>query len=185
LAGGVVLAGGLVAFPAVRRFLRAGGWAAIRRRVAWAAGGSTVAGGALAWLGLGFRTQTLTQPNPPLAYWLWMAATTLALMVALRLWASAVTATAGRLDLSATGRTAEARLGVLTSNAAFVMLNANVILLAALQSSVPMLLLGVGGLATAGVRGRLEMLRAVGRARRPRRGHGPGRHVYRGGRAGG
>jgi hypothetical protein len=123
----------------------------------------------LAGLGLGYRTQTYAQLNASLTYWLGVVATGLALMVALRLWTSAVTATARQLDLSPTGRIAEARLGVLTTSSASVMLNASIISLAALHSSVPMLLLGVAGLTTATVRGRLEMRRAVRRASRPGR----------------
>jgi MFS family permease len=165
LAGLVVLAGGLVAFPAFRRFLRAGGWAAIRRRVAWAAGATAVAGGALAGLGLWARSRTYAQLNASWTYLLWVTATILALMVALRLWRSAATATARQLNLSPRGRTAEARLGALTSTAASVMLFANAIVLAAIQSSLLMLLLGVTGLAAAAVRGRMALRRAVARGR--------------------
>ena len=45
LTGAVVVASGLAALPALVRFLRAGGWPKIRRRVAWAGGASVVAGG--------------------------------------------------------------------------------------------------------------------------------------------
>lgn len=48
LAGIGVVAGGLVALPAFGRFLRAGGWPKIRRRVAWATAATAAAGGA-AW----------------------------------------------------------------------------------------------------------------------------------------
>ena len=50
LTGAVVLADGLAALPALVRFLRAGGWPRIRRRVAWAAGVTAVAGGGLVGL---------------------------------------------------------------------------------------------------------------------------------------
>ena len=52
LTGAVVLASGLAALPALVRFLRAGGWPKIRRRVAWAAGATVAAGGGLACLAL-------------------------------------------------------------------------------------------------------------------------------------
>jgi hypothetical protein len=167
--GLVVLAGGLVAFPAFLRFLRAGGWAAIRRRVAWAAGATAVAAGALAGLGLGDSPRTFAQLDTSLAYLFAMTGTALVLVVALRLWTSAATATARQLDLSPAGRTAEARLGTLTSNAASVMVCANVLVFAAINSSVFSLTLGVVLLASTAVRGRMDMRRAVARARRPRR----------------
>ena len=50
--GAVVLVGGLAALPALVRFVRAGGWPKIRRRVEWAAGATAVAGGGLAGPGL-------------------------------------------------------------------------------------------------------------------------------------
>ena len=42
--GAMVLAGGLAALPALVRFVRAGGWPEVRRRVGWAAGATAVAG---------------------------------------------------------------------------------------------------------------------------------------------
>ena len=44
LGGVCVLASGLLGLPAFGRFLRAGGWRQIRRRVAWAAGATVAAG---------------------------------------------------------------------------------------------------------------------------------------------
>ncbi|MGH3256750.1 MAG: hypothetical protein ACRDOU_15380 [Streptosporangiaceae bacterium] len=181
LIGLTVLAGGLVAFPAFRRFLRAGGWTAIRRRVAWAAGATVVAGGALIALGLGSRSHTYAQLNSSSADFFWFSGTALALMGALWLCASAAKATARQLDLSPRQQSAEAALGVLTFNGITVMASANVTLIAAVHSSVSLVLLAVAGLAGAGVRGRMQMRPAMGRARRPHRGSGPGRHVYRGG----
>ncbi len=181
LTGLAVLAGGLVAFPAVRRFLRAGGWAAIRRRVAWAAGATVVAGGALTALSLGSLSHTYAQLNSSSADFFWVGGTALALMGALGLWVSAARATARQLDLSPRQRSAEAVLGVLTLNGVTVMASANTTLIAAVHSSVSLLFLAVAGLAAAAVRGRMQLRSAMGRAGRPRRGSGPGRHVYRGG----
>jgi hypothetical protein len=181
LIGLAVLAGGLVAFSAFRRFLRTGGWATIRWRVAWAAGATVVAGGALTGLFLWSRSQTFAQLNISVAYFGWLSVTTMALISALRLWTSAAKATARQLDLSPRERTAEVVLGVLTRNWAFVMASANGLWIAALQSSVPLLVIPVACLAVAPIQGRMQMRQALGRAGRPRRGRGPGRHVYRGG----
>jgi len=181
LIGVAVLAGGLIAFPAFRRFLRAGGWATIRWRVAWAVGATVVAGGALTGLVLWSRSQTFAHLNIASAYFGWVTVTTMALIGALGFWTSAAKATAGQLELSPRERTAEAVLGVLTTNWTFVMVSANGLLIAALQPSVPLLVIPVAGLAVAAVRGRMQMKWVLGRAGRPRRGSGPGRHVYRGG----
>ena len=177
LIGLAVLAGGLVAFPAFRRFLRAGGWATVWWRVAWAAGASVVAGGALTGLVLWSRSQTFAQLNLSAAYFGWVTVTTMALIGALGLWTSAAKATARHLDLSPRERTAEAVLGVLTTNWTFVMVSTNGLLIAALQSSVPLLVIPVAGLALAAVRGRIQMRRVFGRPGHPGRGSGPGRHV--------
>ena len=181
LTGLTVLAGGLVAFPAFRRFLRSGGWATIRWRVTGAAGATVVAGGVLTGLVLWSRSQTFAQLNLSAAYFGWVAGTTMALLGALRLWTSAAQAAGRQLDLSPRERSAEAALGVLTSNGVFVIVSANGILIAATLSSVPLLIVPAAGLPLAVVRGRMQMRRALGRAGRPRRGSGPGRHVYRGG----
>jgi hypothetical protein len=147
----------------------------------WAAGATVVAGGALTALSLGSRSHTYAQLDSSTADFFWVGGTALALMGALGLWVSAARATARQLDLSPRERSAEAVLGVLTLNGVSVMAAANVTLIAAIHSSVSLLLLAVAGLVPMAVRGRMQMRPATGRARSPRRGSGPGRHVYRGG----
>jgi hypothetical protein len=181
LTGLAVLVGGLVAFLAFRRFLRTGGWASIRRRVAWAAGATVVAGGALTALGLGSRSHSYAQLNSSSTDFFWFGGTALALMGALGLWASAARATARQLDLSPRERSAEAVLSVLTLNGVSVMSSANVMLIAAVHSSVSLLLLAIAGLGAVALRGRTRRRRAAGPVGPLRRGSGPGRHVYRGG----
>jgi hypothetical protein len=180
LTGLAVLAGGLVAFPAVRRFLRAGGWAAIRRRVAWATGATVVAGGALTALSLGSRSHTYAQLNSSMADFFWVGGTALALTGTLGLWASTAKVTARQLDLSPRERSAEAVLGALTLNGVSVMASANVTLIAAVHSSVSLLLLAIAGLGAVALRWRTRLRPAVGPVGPLRRGSGPGRHVYRG-----
>ena len=179
LIGLAVLAGALIAFPAFRRFLRAGGWATIRWRIAWAAGATVIAGGGLTELVLWSRSHTFAQLNVSAAYYGWVTVTTMALIGALGLWRYAAKATAAQLDLSPRERTAEAVLGVLATNWAFVVVSANSLLIAALQSSIPLLVIPVACLSAGAVRGRMQMRRVLGRAGHPRRGSGPGRHVYR------
>ena len=181
LMGLTVAAGGLVAFPAFRRFLRAGGWAGIRRRVTWAAGATVVAGGALIALGLGSRSHTYAQLNSSTADFFWVGGTALALMAAFGLWASTAKVTARQLDLSPRQRSAEAVLRVLAFNGITVMASVNVTVIAAVHYSVSLVFLAVAGLTGAAVRGSMQLRPALGKTRRPRRGSGPGRHVYRGG----
>jgi hypothetical protein len=179
--GLAVLVGGLVAFPAFRRFLRAGGWASIRRRAAWAAGATVVAGGALTALGLGSRSHTYTQLNGSSADFFWVSGTALALTGALGLWATTAKVTATQLDLSPRKRSAEAVLGALTLNGVSVMASANVTLIAAVHSSVSLLLLAIAGLGAVALRWCARLRPAVGPVGPLRRGSGPGRHVRRGG----
>ena len=107
LAGVTVLARGLAALPAFARFVRAGGWPKIRRRVAWAAGATAAAAAGLTGLILVTRSRTLAQQDLSWAYFSGLMVTALALAVAVRLWTSAATATARRLDLAPRVRAAE------------------------------------------------------------------------------
>jgi hypothetical protein len=91
-AGAALLADALAAAPAFVRYLRAGGWPKIRRRIAWAAGATVAAGGTLAGLVLASRSQTLSQLNGSGTYLASVIVTSLALVVALGRWTSAVTA---------------------------------------------------------------------------------------------
>lgn len=169
LVGAAILAGGLAALPALVRFLRAGGWRKIRRRIAWATGATAVAGGGLAGLVLASRSQTFAQLNGSWAYFLGVAVTSLGLMVALGLWTSAAAATARHLDLSPRVRAAQMVLGGVTAATASVMLSVNLIWLSAIQSSVPMLLLGIAGLAVLIPTAAMRMRRVVRSGRRLRR----------------
>ena len=166
--GVVVLASGLVAAPAFIAFLREGGWQQIRRRVAWAAGATVAAGGGLAGLFLAERSMSSAQVNHSWAYGIGVVATTAALVVASGLWASAVTATAKHLKLATRARAAQPLLAAVTLTAAQVILPANLILLAAAQSSLPWLVVGVTNLALVGFVTPRFIGRAVRQSRRLR-----------------
>jgi hypothetical protein len=166
--GVVVLASGLVAAPAFIAFLREGGWQQIRRRVAWAAGATVAAGGGLAGLFLAERSMSSAQVNHSWAYGIGVVATTAALVVASGLWASAVTATAKHLKLATRARAAQPLLAAVTLTAAQVILPANLILLAATQSSLPWLVVGVTNLALVGFVTPRFIGRAVRQSRRLR-----------------
>ena len=115
LTGAVVLASGLAALPALVRFLRAGGWPKIRRRVAWAAGATVAAGGGLAGLTLVVGSRSPAQLDaswPYLAGWL---ATGLATAVAIGLWATAAAATARHLALVPRVRAVQLVLGAVAA----------------------------------------------------------------------
>ncbi len=158
--GVCLLASALVAAPAFAAFLREGGWPKIRRRVAWAAGATVAAGGGLAGLVLGQHSMSFAQLSQSWAYAIGVAATGLALMIALGLWASAAAATAKHLKLAPRARAAQPLLAAVTLAAALAIVPANAIWLAAIQSSLPWLVVGVANLAVVGV----VMPRGIGRA---------------------
>jgi hypothetical protein len=166
--GVVVLASGLVAAPAFIAFLREGGWQQIRRRVAWAAGATVAAGGGLAGLFLAERSMSSAQVNHSWAYGIGVVATTAALVVAFGLWASAITATAKHLKLATRARAAQPLLAAVTLTAAQAILPANLIWLAATQSSLPWLVVGVTDLALVGFVTPRSIGRAVRQGRRLR-----------------
>ena len=115
LTGAVVLADGLAALPALVRFLRAGGWSKIRRRVTWAAGATVVAGGGLA--GIAFVASS--RPSAQLdASWVYLAgwlATGTAVAVAIGLWATAAAGTARHLTLGPQVRAVQLVLGAVAA----------------------------------------------------------------------
>lgn len=158
--GFVVLAGGLVAAPAFVAFLRERGWSKIRRRVAWAAGATLPAGAGLAGLVLGQRSMSAAQLSRSWAYAGGVVATTVALVAALGLWASAAAATAKHLKLADRARAAQPLLASVTLTAASAIVPANIIWLAAIQSSLPWLVVGAANLAVVSV----VMPRRIGQA---------------------
>jgi hypothetical protein len=143
VAGAAVLAGTLAALPAFVRFLRAGGWPKIRSRVWRAVAATAVAAGALAGLVLAGRGHTFAQLNESSTYFAWVMVAALTIAVALGLWTSAATAAAKQLDLSPRVRAAEKRLGAAADPAVSVMISVTTLFYAAVQSSVPLLLLGL------------------------------------------
>jgi hypothetical protein len=163
-----VLAGALVAIPAFAAFLREGGWPKIRRRVAWAAGATLAAGGGLVGLTLGLSSMSFAQMNRSLAYFIGVVATALALVVALGLWASAARATAKHLKLAPGARATQLLLAAVTVIASFTIVSANAIWLAAAQSSLVWLVVGVANLALVGAVAPRTIGRALRKGRRLR-----------------
>jgi hypothetical protein len=92
LTGALILASVLVALPALVRFLRAGGWRKIRRRVGWAAGASVLAGSALAGLIFLVRSRPFAQLDGSGTYLAVLLAAGVAVVVAIVLWGTAVSA---------------------------------------------------------------------------------------------
>jgi hypothetical protein len=177
--GVCVLASALVAAPAFVAFLREGGWPKIRRRVTWASVATLAAGGGLAGLVLGQRSMTSAQLSQSWAYGIGVAATGLAVGVALGLWASAAAATAKHLKLATRARAAQLLLSAMTLTAAMAILSANIIWLAAIQSSLAWLVVGVANLASVGVATAMGIGQAVRKSRRLRATAGGGRRLTR------
>ena len=166
--GAVVLADGLLALPALVRFLRAGGWPKIRRRAGWAAGATAAAGGGLAGLVLVSGSHPPAQVNASWAYWADVLATVLAMAAAIGLWAAAATATARHLTLAPRVRAAQLVLGAIIPTAVSTMLITLALWWSATQDSVTMFVLAMANLAAASAGTPVKIRRAVRRGRRLR-----------------
>jgi hypothetical protein len=139
----VLLASGLIAWPAVVRFLRAGGWPKIRRRVARAAVATGATAGALVALSLALSSQPDAALNVSLAYFLGFTATTLAAVVTIGLWAAVISAVARHLKLAPRVRAIELVAGPVISTAITVMVAVSIIWTSAVQASVSSLVVGI------------------------------------------
>jgi hypothetical protein len=165
LTGAVVVASALPALPALVRFLRAGGWPKIRRRIAWAAGATAVAGGALAGLILISGARSPAQLDASSAYFAGFLATGVAVAAAILLWAIAASATARRLALGPRVRAAQLVLGAIAAIMVTVVLAALTCWWSVTQGP-PWLFAALVMLAVASVDAWLQLPRAVRRGRR-------------------
>jgi len=166
--GAVVLADGLLALPALVRFLRAGAWPKIRRRAGWAAAETVAAGGGLAGLVLVSGSHPPAQLNASWAYWADVLVTGLAMAAAIGLWAAAATATARHLTLTPRVRAAQLVLGAVIPTAVTTMLITLALWWSATQDSLTMLVLAAANLAAASAGTPGKIRRAVRRGRRLR-----------------
>jgi hypothetical protein len=167
LSGAVVLACGLAALPAVVRFLRAGGWPKIRRRAAWAAGATVVAGGGLTGLVLAAGSLSPAQVDASGFYTAGFVATGLATTAAIGLWALAAEVTARHFALAPRVRTVQLVLVAVTPAAVMVVLATLNLWWAATQSP-GWLVAAVVLLGTASLSIWLRLPRAVRKGRRLR-----------------
>jgi hypothetical protein len=168
LTGALVLASGLMALPALVRFLQAGGRPKIRRQVMWAAGATVVSGGALAGLSFALGSASFAQLNASWAYSAGLLAGGLAVAVAIGLWASAAVATARHLTLAPRVRAAQLVLGAITAVTVTVMFVTLVLWWSASQSSVALLVMALVNLALWSVVAPAKIGRAVRKGRRLR-----------------
>jgi hypothetical protein len=114
LTGALVLAGGLAALPALVRFLRAGGWPKIRRRVGWAAGATAAAGGGLVLVS---GSDWQVSRNVSWTLLAGLLVTGLAMTAAIGLWSAAATTTARHLTLTPRVRAVQLMLGAVVPTA--------------------------------------------------------------------
>ena len=169
LAGAALLAAGTVALPALGRFLLAGGWPKIRRRIAWAMAMTAASAGGLAGLYVATSSMTFGQLSVSWVNFLGVVVTTLLLTVALWLWARAITATARQIDLSRRARNAHRALAATMASLVMISLAVNCIWLSVISTSTVSLVIGVSGLATQGLylTGRLRLAIRSDRRLRP------------------
>jgi hypothetical protein len=169
LTGVAVVTGGLAALPALVRFLRAGGWPKIRRRVACAAGATVAASGGLAGLVMLSRSMTSAQLSRSLAYALVLIVTTVALVAAIGWWAAATAVMARQLNLAPRVRAVELMLAAAITTAVSVAVGLNALWLSASQSSVTWLLVGMAQLALVSTVVPARIRHAIRSGRRARR----------------
>ncbi len=167
MTGAVVVAGGLAGLPALVRFLQAGGWPKIRRRVAWAAGATVAAGGGLAGVVLVVGSRSPSQLDASWVYLVGGLATGLAIAVAIGLWATAAAATARHLTLVPRVRAVQLVLGAVAAPLVTVVLVTLNLWWSATQSAVWLVVVPVF-LASASADAWQRVPRAVRRGRRLR-----------------
>jgi hypothetical protein len=165
LTGALVLADGLVAFPALVRFLRAGGWPKIRRRVGWAAGATAVAVGGLVFV---WGSDWQAQRNVSWAILAGLLVTGLATTGAIGLWSATATATARHLTLAPRVRAAQLILGAVLPTAVMAMIVTSSLWWWVTYPSVTVLVLGLVNLALMIVITPIRIGRAVRLSRRLR-----------------
>jgi hypothetical protein len=168
LTGVVVLASGLTALPALIRFLRAGGWPKVRRRIMKAAGATVVAGGVLAGVSAVSGSRSLAQLNTSWVFSFGNLAAALAIAVTIGLWAGAAVATARHLTLAPRVRATQLILGTATTTTLMVMFVSLILWWSAAQSSVVLLVMGLVNLALGSVLVPQTVSRAVRKGRRLR-----------------
>ena len=163
----VIVASALLAVPAFGRFLRAGGWPRIRRRVGWAAAVTVAAGGALCWIVIASAARTFDQQlNVPFNLFLGIIVAGALFAVVLGLWADAAKRTARNLGLSHRVRATETVLVAVSATAAFMMVSASMLFTAAIQSSAAQLLVCIAGSAAWAFLATRNLRRAVRKGRR-------------------
>jgi hypothetical protein len=165
LTGALVLAGGLIALPALVRFLRAGGWPKIRRRVGWAAGVTALAVGSVVFVsGSGWQTSQ----NVSWAVLAGLLVTYLATTAAIGLWSATATATARHLTLAPRVRAAQLMLGAVLPTAVSAMIVTANLWWWVTRPSVTLLVLGLVNLALMIVIAPIRIGRAARQGRRLR-----------------
>jgi hypothetical protein len=168
LTGAVVLTSGLMAVPALVRFLRAGGWPKIRRQITWAAGATVAAGGALAGLSAGLGSRSYAQLDASWTYSAGLLAAGVVVAIAIRLWAAAAVAAARHLALAPQIRAVELVLAVVTRTTVMVMFVTLTLWWSATQSSDVLLVMALVNLGLGSVIVPARIGQAVRRGRRLR-----------------
>jgi hypothetical protein len=168
LTGAIVLVDGLVALPALVRFLRAGGGPKIWRRAGWAAGATVVAGGGLAGLTVFGGPLSPAQLRASSAYWTGVLVTGLVATAAIGLWTSTATAAARHLMLARRVQAAQLVLGAVIPTAVTAVVVTLSLWWWVTQGSVTLLVLAVINLAATGVLAPGSIGRAARRGRRLR-----------------
>jgi len=166
--GGAIVAAVAIARRSLVRFLRAGGWPKVSRRVTGAVAVTAAAAGALTWLAVLRTSMTPGQLSTSQAYGNALSAVTVLGVTAIWLWAVAARAVAGHLDLEPRIQAAATLLGAVISTGVLTMVPVEITWLGITRSSVYWLAFGLPLLASSVAAAPRTLRHARCRARRQR-----------------
>lgn len=166
--GAAIVAAVAIAWRSLVRFLRAGGWPKVRRRISWAAAATATAACGLTWLAVLRTSMTPGQLSTSQAYGNVLSAAAVLGVAAIGLWAMAARAVAEHLDLEPRIRAAETLLGAVISTGVLFMVPVQIIWFGITRSSVFWLAAGLPLLASSVAAAPRTLRRARRRARRQR-----------------
>jgi uncharacterized membrane protein SirB2 len=168
ITGAAIVAAVAIAWRPLVRFLRAGGWPKVRRRIIPAAAATAAAAGMLTWLAALQTSMTPGQLATSQTYGIVFIVVTLLFVAAIGLWATAARAVARHLDLAPRIRAAETLLAAVISTGVLTMVPTEIIWFGVIRSSVYWLTGGLLALISAVFAAPTTLRQARRRARRQR-----------------
>jgi len=173
--GAAIVAAVAIARRSLVRFLRAGGWPKVRRRIIWAVAATATVACVLTWLAVLRTSMAPGQLSTSRAYGNVLSVVTVLCVAAIGLWAMAARAVTEHLDLEPRIQAAETLLGAVISTGVLTMVPVEIVWFGITRSSVFWLAFGLPLLASSIAAAPKALRRAWHRARRQRAAVVPGR----------